>query len=387
MIPSRRMPLAPAAELVPLAEVLRARVVEFCRLARQHGLRVGGRETQDAARIAALLLVADFTAFRDGMQALFCQSPDDLPLFERLFTGFWTPADASEAMRGPGEEMTPPRDGSAQPVTVGYVDGVETEADTAVQSGASGLDVQREVDFSGLPHHESRMLQRLCQRMWQRASTRLPRRLAGPRGRRALDLRRTWRGSLALGGEPLRLRYRGRRARKPRLVLLLDVSGSMELYTVLLLRFAYALQRRFRKSAAFVFSTRLAEITEALDRRNLDQALRAVAAMRLGWQGGTRIGKCLEDLVRGYGARMLRPGTLFVMFSDGLDVGEPEQLAGALRRVRRSGCTVAWLNPLLGIDGYEPVAQGMAAALPLVDVFADAHDLPSLMKLERLLAV
>jgi uncharacterized protein with von Willebrand factor type A (vWA) domain len=170
-------------------------------------------------------------------------------------------------------------------------------------------------------------------------------------------------------------------------VLLLDVSGSMELYTLLLLRFAYALQRRFRKSTTFVFSTRLAEVTQALRRRRLESALQAVAGMRLGWQGGTRIGDCLAGFVRGHAARLLRQDTVFVVFSDGLDLSEPEQLAGALMDVRRRGCKVVWLNPLLGIEGYEPIARGMAAALPLVDVFAAAHDLESLLALERHFAV
>lgn len=379
---------APAAAVLPLlADTLRARVVEFCRLSRKHGLRVGLRETQDAGRIAALLLVADFTAFRDGLQALLCQGPDDVPVFRRLFQGYWCPADPTEMIRDFTEELVPvPQTGATHLITVGHADGVETAAEASSQSGASGLDVQRQVDFSQLPPAEGRALERLCGRLWQRMDTRRHRRLGGPQGKRALHLRRTWRRSLVYGGEPLRLAYRGRRPRKPRMVLLLDVSGSMELYTLLLLRFAYALQRRFRKSATFVFSTRLAEVTQALRQRRLETALQAVAGMRLGWQGGTRIGECLAGFVRGHGPRLLRQDTVFVVFSDGLDLSEPEQLAGALLDVRRRGCKVVWLNPLLALEGYEPIARGMAAALPLVDVFAAAHDLPSLLKLEQHLA-
>jgi uncharacterized protein with von Willebrand factor type A (vWA) domain len=374
-----------AAEL--LAAALRAKVVGFCRLARRHGLRVGLRETQDICRVTALFLVTDFPAFRDGLRALMCLSPEDLPVFDRLFEGYWCPADASLAIAEPSNIQEAFESfGALQVLTLGDGDRVESEGETHTLSGASALERQEPVDLSLAAAADRRALERVAQRLWNRMSVRRARRLAGWEGRRRLHVRRTWRRNLAHGGEPLRLVFSGWRPRKPRLVLLLDVSGSMELYSLLLLRLVHALQRRFRKVTSFVFSTRLVEVTPALRSRRLEEALRAVSALRLGWNGGTRIGDCLAAFGREQAGRTLRPDTVLIILSDGLDVGEPERLTRALLAVRGRVRRIVWLNPLLGIEGYQPIARGMRAALPLVDVFAPAHDLESLLGLDRLLA-
>ncbi|MBI4084059.1 MAG: VWA domain-containing protein [Candidatus Lambdaproteobacteria bacterium] len=374
-------------ESAALAAATRDKVVGFCRLARRHGLRVGLRETQDAGRVAALFLVQDFGAFRDGLRALLCLAPDDVPLFERMFEGFWCPADPTRAIPAeplPGRQPEP--GGALALFTIGYTDEAEGQSREDAHAGASGQEVLRRVDFSQVQATDRRSLERLSQRLWQRMAVRLARRLSGPDGAQRLHLRRTWRKNLQHGGEPLYRVFKGSRRRKPRLVLLLDVSGSMELYSLMLLRFAHALQRRFRKVASFVFSTRLVEVTPALSGRRLEDALAAIAALRLGWSGGTRIGDCLATLVREHAGRLLRRDSILVVLSDGLDVGEPEPLAESLLAVRRRAGRIVWLNPLLGIEGYQPLARGMQAALPLVHVFAPAHNLESLLHLERLLA-
>ena len=382
----RKRPPEPLHEAA-LAEALRAKTVGFCRLARQHGMRVGLRETQDACRVTALFLVADFPAFRDGLRALLCQSPDDNPVFERLFTGYWCPADPTEAIgdRDPVAEEAEPL-GTLQAFTLGLSEAAEKQSETHALSGASGLEALADVDFSLAAPQDLREMERVAQKLWERMSTRLARRLTGREGCRKLDLRRTLRRNMAHGGDALRLEMRGWRPRRPRLVLLLDVSGSMELYSLMLLRLAHALQVRFRKVNSFVFSTRLMEVTRALKTRRPEDALAAVSALRPGWSGGTRIGDCLADFARHHAGRLLRRDTVLIVLSDGLDVGEPEDLARCLAGLRRQVERVIWLNPLLGMDDYEPIAGGMQAALPLVDVFAPAHNLTSLAALERILA-
>jgi uncharacterized protein with von Willebrand factor type A (vWA) domain len=382
----RRKATVAALPAAALAEALREKAVGFCRLARHRGFRVGLRETQDVCRVTALFLVADFAAFRDGLRALFCQSPDDSPVFDRLFTGYWCPADPTEAVRdtAPEEEVNPL--GTLQAFTLGLSEAAEKQSETHTLSGASGLEALAQVDFSLVPAQDLRELERVAQKLWERMSTRLARRLTGRYDCRRLDLRRTMRRNMVHGGEPLRLVMRGWRPRRPRLVLLLDVSGSMELYSLMLLRLAHALQQRFRKVSSFVFSTRLADVTRALKARRPDDALAAVSALRPGWSGGTRIGECLDTFARHHAGRLLRPDTVLIVLSDGLDVGEPEHLARCLGELRRRVGRVVWLNPLLGMDDYEPTAGGMQAALPLVDVFAPAHNLASLAALERILA-
>jgi hypothetical protein len=157
----------------------------------------------------------------------------------------------------------------------------------------------------------------------------------------------------------------------------------MELYSFFLLRLLHALHGRFRKVHSFVFATELAEVTDCLKVRRLDEALRRVAQRSLGWNGGTRLGDCLMHLLESHGRRVLRPDSAVIVLSDGLDVGSPERLAAGMRELKARSRRIVWLNPLLGTAGYQPLAQGMQAALPYIDVFAPAHSVDSLLGIGR----
>ncbi|MGA7800484.1 MAG: VWA domain-containing protein, partial [Gammaproteobacteria bacterium] len=202
------------------------------------------------------------------------------------------------------------------------------------------------------------------------------------RSGRRVHLGRTVRNSLRYGGLPLELAFRKRRRELPRLVLLLDVSRSMSLYSYLFLRFARGIVSVFRDADAFVYHTRLVRVTEALREPDIERVKEKLAVLSLGWSGGTRIGACLERFNRDYGRRVLNRRTIVVIVSDGLDTGPPALLAEHLQRIRRRVRRVIWLNPLLGRAGYEPLAGGMQAALGAVDVFASAHSLDSMRALE-----
>ncbi len=199
-----------------------------------------------------------------------------------------------------------------------------------------------------------------------------------PAGAGLPDLRRTLRRSFRTGGEPLERAYRARRARRRRLVLLLDVSGSMAEHSRALLVFAHAALRADRRWEAFCFGTRLTRITRALATSDLDMALRQAANEVVDWDGGTRIGESLADFLNRFGHGGLARGAVVVICSDGLDVGDPALLAEQMARLSRLAHRVVWLNPLKEDPAYEPLARGMKAALPYVDVFASGHDLASL---------
>ena len=200
----------------------------------------------------------------------------------------------------------------------------------------------------------------------------------GRRGR--LDLRRTIRANLARG-EIIDLRRRQRRRRPLRLIVLCDVSGSMNVYSRVLLLFLFALQQSFTRIETFAFSTRLTRITAHLKGRSYRQALDRLIAVS-DWSGGTRIGESLAAFNRQHG-RLLDRQTLVVVLSDGWDTGDPNVLARELMTIRRRARRVIWLNPLLGRPGYEPLTRGMAAALPHLDGFAPAHNLQSLQDFAR----
>ncbi|NUR76424.1 MAG: VWA domain-containing protein, partial [Thermoleophilia bacterium] len=192
------------------------------------------------------------------------------------------------------------------------------------------------------------------------------------------DLRRTLRRALRTGGEPIELAWRDRRRRRRRLVLLLDVSGSMAAYSRALVVFAHAALRADRRFEAFSFGTRLTRLTRALATTSADEALRRAARETEDWDGGTRIGASLKEFLDHYGHPGMARGSVVVICSDGLEVGDPELLAAQMERLHRLAHRVIWLNPLKENPDYAPLARGMKAALPRVDVFASGHSLASL---------
>ncbi|QIA27711.1 VWA domain-containing protein [Thermaerobacter sp. PB12/4term] len=221
-----------------------------------------------------------------------------------------------------------------------------------------------------------------------RALTRHPSRRYRParRGPR-VDLRTSMRGWLRAGSEPLRLLRRARKPHPGRVIVLCDVSGSMEPYSHHLLRFVHALDKFLpRRVEAFAFSTSYLRLTPFLRAGDADAAFRRAVAAAADWGGGTRIGECLDHWYREYGSSLCRRRSTVIILSDGLDMGDPEVLRRALGRIRRATGRVVWLNPLAGDPRYRPLARGMRAALPFVDALLSAHDLESLALLGRLLA-
>ena len=233
---------------------------------------------------------------------------------------------------------------------------------------------------------EVERLHALAERLAARMRHRLSRREKARRRGRRLDFRRVIHKSVQSGGMPIRLVFRRRRDKPLRLVAILDVSGSMSPYSTFFVRFLRAMLNSFRDADAFVFHTRLVHIGAALRERTTERAIERLALMAQGWSGGTRIGESIATFNRSYAASVLNRRSVVIIVSDGYDTGPPEQLAAELAALRRRARRVVWLNPMLGWQGYEPVARGMAAALPYLDLFAPAHNLESLAALEPYLA-
>jgi len=211
-------------------------------------------------------------------------------------------------------------------------------------------------------------------------------RRAVPARRGAPDLRRTLRRALRTGGDALQPSFRRRRRRPRRLVLLLDVSGSMEAYARALVVLAYALLRRDSAWEAFCFGTRLTRLTPALACHDPQEALAAAAGRATDWGGGTRIGESLKTFLDRHGQGRLARGAVVVICSDGLDVGDPELLERQMERLHLVAHRVVWLNPLKSHSEFRPLARGMQAALPHVDLFASGHSVESVVAVARSLA-
>ena len=228
---------------------------------------------------------------------------------------------------------------------------------------------------------------RLINEIGKTLATRFSRRTMNSKNRGLIDLRRTMRLSLRRGGEILDLAHYQRRRQRLKLVLLCDVSKSMDLYSRFLIQFIYAFQCVYRRIETFVFSTSLHRITESLHNEELQDALDQLSGTVPDWSGGTKIGVSLEQFVGKYGLKLVDSQTVVLIISDGWDTGEVDLLENNMRFLQKHARNVIWLNPLKGSPGYEPTTRGMQVALPHVDIFASAHNLNSLRKLVRQLTL
>jgi uncharacterized protein with von Willebrand factor type A (vWA) domain len=201
----------------------------------------------------------------------------------------------------------------------------------------------------------------------------------------AIDMGASIRKNIQNGGALIDLARLKRKKQRYRLLVLLDVSGSMDKYSFYLLKFLWTLKSHFKHIEAFVFSTLLMRITDEISEKNLASALRNVSQTASHWSGGTQIGACLKTFNDHYAKRFLNGNTLTIILSDGLDTGEPDVLEEAMQKIRLRSRKVVWLNPLKGMQGYEPIQRGMQAALPALHHFGSAHNLESLFILENIL--
>ena len=362
-------------------------IVEFCRFARASGLSVGVQQTLAALEIAKAVPAADRPEFAYGLRAALCSSKEEWDLFDKIFAEF-RDAPGSETENVANQEnqarfRSSRPEASSRALTELAGESSTQEREGKAVSGASMQQRLQKVDLSEVPLEDVEALEQISMRLFRKMSRRLSRKRKIKKQGEHVDVRRTIRSSIARGGDPIVLAFQGKKPRKHRLVIFLDISGSMNSYSLFLVRFAYALQKYFRKVNTFLFSTEVVEITDVLGTRDLPEALQGLSQRAAGWAGGTKIGESLREFNRRHGGKLLSRDTVFIILSDGWDTGEPEILAAELRRARRRVQKLVWLNPLLGLSEYEPVTRGMSAALPNVDVFAAAHNLESLAALER----
>jgi len=368
------------------------RLAAFARLLHDAGLDAGPGRLATATRALSEVDLRDQPAFRDCLRACFVSRKEELPLFEAAFDIFWAPPDPRiRAGAIPGRSralpLSPERARAWLQALGTNQSQIPREDEDSVPSSSSGYsadELLRKKDFDDLTWLETEQVKRLlAQAPWRIAERRTRRLRPAPGG--LVDLRRTARHAIRSSGELIRLLHRQRRLRRRPIVLLCDVSGSMERYSRLLLIFAHAIARR-EDVETFVFSTRLTRITRLLRRRDMDLALTEVGRSVHDFSGGTRIGQALAEFNRRWARRVLGHGAIVIVVSDGWDRGDPELLASELARLRRMSHRLIWLNPLLGSDGYEPITRGMAAALPHTDDFLAAHNVQALDELGELLA-
>lgn len=361
-------------------------IVRFGRLLRRVGLDVHTGRLQDAMRGIEHVGIASREDVRHTLRTLLVHRHEDLERFDRAFDLFWRRHDGTAPLSELHSLGERPRRVAVKSAGRSFeaivsdsgaaADFAEERRQAAVRT-YSAQELWRAKDFSRFTAEEIEEARAFLRGLTWSVGLRRTRRWVSGRGP-ALDLRRLVRRNMKHDGELLHLPRRRRKHKMRPLVLICDVSGSMERYSRMLLHFVYALARGPARVDAFLFATRLTRVTPHLRRDRADDVVAAIARAVPDWSGGTRIGEALKTFNRRWGRRVLGHGPVVLLISDGWDRGEPELLRREIARLQRSCHRLIWLNPLLGLPRYEPLTRGMQTALRHVDDFLPANNLASL---------
>ena len=372
---------------------LQRNVIEYCRLLRERELLVTPSEVIDALRTADAVDIGDRSELKMALRSVLTARPEDVPIHDATFDEFWR-SRLPERVEEQGDEGVSSEDPNAegeeraQPQLAEGDEGPEEDDEEGVDMPLySPVEVLATRDFSTFSPDEMAQIARAILVVARRLATRESRRYRSTQRGHAVDMRRTFRRNIKFGGTVVELARKKRKIRKPRIVLICDVSRSMDTYSKFLLQFIYALQNTLGKVESFVFSTRLTRVTDYFKSNDIYTALDRIAREVPDWSGGTRIGESLKVFNRDWALRLVNKHTIVLIMSDGLDTGDASVLEAEMEQIQRRAARVIWLNPLLGNEDYRPLARGMSAALPHVNLFASAHNLASLQALGRALTL
>ncbi len=316
-------------------------------------------------------------------RATLIRRPEDIGLFDRAFEVFWNQRRSLDDVVEETLHLTINIDADDGSTDDGQAQARDDEDDGSITLRFSSIETLRSKDFAAYSPEELHLAQELMSRLRLVGTPRASFRMVPGSRRGRPDLRRTVRSSLRTAGEPITRHHLENDRRLRRLVLLLDISGSMEPYARALLRFVQAAVAGRQKVEAFAIGTRLTRVTRELGARDPDKALRLASHRVQDWSGGTRLGDCLREFNDQWGVRGMARGAIMVVLSDGWDRGDPDVLAEQMRRLQRVSHRTIWVNPLKVTPGYAPLARGMAAAMPFIDRFVEGHSLDAMEQLAR----
>jgi uncharacterized protein with von Willebrand factor type A (vWA) domain len=403
------------AENVVRAAIIRRNLTHFTRRLRKAGIKVGTGHVMEMMQALQTVGLRQRDDVRAATQAIVVYRPDQIPVFQHEFDQFWK--DVLRAQPPlfdtrvlPDDDNAPPpqerdrdadqekrsedADGEAEETTLSVsadevADDSESEDHEAPPQDVmmfSSEEALRKKDFGQYTPDEVARARRLMARIDWRLGTRKTRRMKRAHKGEMIDQRAMLRSAMRQGGIPLDLKFRRRKDKMRPLVLICDISGSMDRYARTLLQFVHTLETGLENVEVFVFGTRLTRITRELRKRDVDQAITDVVNAVDDWSGGTRIGEAIRDFNFRWSRRVLRSNATVVLISDGWDRGDPVLLGEEMARLQRSCRRLVWLNPLLGAPGYQPLTQGIKASLPYIDYFMPIHNLQSLEALADLLS-
>ena len=378
-----------------IEQTLLQQITDFCRLLRQMGINVTTTNQLSWCESVQLIDIGERDAFYHTARTNLIAGETERETFDTAFDLFWR-YPRPEFQTVDTEEQTP-EPTSLQDLSdaADEQDIVDQWLDTETEESEEGQeddpvaysaeDLLSRKDFSEFTKEDMEKAREIVAKLAAVLATKLSRRkVVGKKGK-TIDFRRSWRQSLVHGGEPLELIRKQQKIKKTKILLLCDVSGSMDCYAKFLIQFIYGMQQELREVEVAVFSTHLTNITGLLRRKGLAEGLNEVANVVPDWSGGTKIGESLLEFYRQFAPSLSAYRSVVILISDGWDRGDVDVLRRSMEMLHRHAYRLIWLNPLLGSDGYQPICRGIRTALPYVDYFLPAHNLESLAQLTKIL--
>jgi len=361
---------------------LSGNIVLLCRFLRNKSFSVGPTEEADALEAISFLPINKEEYYREALKAVLSKSQFQRTHFDEYYHEFkdqLKKASDSKVKELPEEkEKEKPKNKAEQFEALKDWLNLNPSKEEKEIAAFSDIEVLTKKNFLDLSEDEMRLMMRVLQKLARKMAHQKSRLRKKSKRRQQLDLKQTIRTNMRKGGEIQQLVYSERKDRKLKLVLLCDVSRSMDLYSRFFIHLIYAFQNAYDKIETLVFSTALHRVSEILDNNDFDKAFKTISERVPQWSGGTTIGSCLQDFTQNYGHGMLDKKTIVMILSDGWDTGKPEVMKDAMKTIYKKSKKVIWLNPLAGNPDFSPESIGMQTALPYIDVLASAHNLESL---------
>ncbi|WP_339628957.1 VWA domain-containing protein [uncultured Maribacter sp.] len=370
-------------------KTFKERLVDFTMYCRERQFVLGPQETGDAFEVAERGWVLDRKLFQYSLKAIYCKRKEHFDRFDEMFDRFWSRyyEEKLEQRKKQIKQFKKEKE-TATVIFLGTefkVPKKEVKEQEAKETVGANESIRlRLTDFSKVNIADKERLEELAEELFHQMSMRFKRRLENA-NKGTIDIRNTIRHGISKGGMLLDLSYKRKRKEKRKVIFILDVSGSMDTYSYYLLRYVMVLKKYFKSLEFFTFSTTLTHVTPMLRQNNEQEVLKQISKNVNSWSSGTKIGESLTEFLSEYGSRFLSQKHIVVILSDGLETGNVTVLRDAVRTIRRKCKTLVWLNPLKGMEGYQPIQKGMVNVMPHLDAFESAHNLDSLLKLEKLL--
>ncbi|MGI9550180.1 MAG: vWA domain-containing protein [Aurantibacter sp.] len=362
---------------------LSANVVLLCRFLRKKGYNLGPTEEADALKAMTYLPINKESYFRQSLKSVLTKNQFQQSKFDEYYSEFWHQLKKATDSKVKDKEQEKSKQSDAQKKGAQFESlknwlNLNLSDEEKNVASYSDIEVLTKKDFLDLSQEEMQLMMRLLKKLARRIAHQKSRLRRTSKRNKRVDLKRTIRSNMRKGGDIAEIYFSEKKDKKLKLVLLCDVSKSMDLYSRFFVHLIYAFQNSYDKIETFVFSTALHRVSEILDNHEFDKAFETISDRVPHWSGGTTIGTCLHDFTTEYGYGMLDKKTIVLILSDGWDTGKPALMQEVMQTIYKKSRKVIWLNPLAGSPDFTPEAIGMKTALPYIDVLASAHNLESL---------